>query len=161
MRETEAKAEVKTHEGLEEKLIEMGFEYIGETNELNSIYDICGFLAKHDRILRLRKDETGCTLTYKGKQENCDYKRRREVEFRLPLFLYKMLYILPKDIEYEKKRLTYKRDECTACLDDVKNLGKFVEVEGSEDKIRQVLQQLGITQTTKESYPDLIRNLLH
>lgn len=160
MHETEAKAKVKTHDGLEEKLKAMGFEYIMETNEYNSMYDICGFLKNHDRALRLRKDETGCCITYKGKQGNSSYKHRREIEFRLPIFLYSIMYaILPKSLEYEKKRLTYKRNKCSVCLDDVKGLGKFVEVEGKEQEIGAILQQLGITETTKESYPQMIERL--
>ena len=104
MHETEAKAKVKTHERLEEKLKEMGFEYIGETNEHNSMYDICGFLKRHDRALRMRKDETGCCITYKGKQEDSSYKHRREIEFGIPLFLYSALYaIIPNSLKYEKR----------------------------------------------------------
>ncbi|MEK6864817.1 MAG: class IV adenylate cyclase [Nanoarchaeota archaeon] len=162
MHETEAKAKVKTHERLEEKLKEMGFEYIGETNEHNSMYDICGFLKRHDRALRMRKDETGCCITYKGKQEDSSYKHRREIEFGIPLFLYSALYaIIPNSLKYEKKRLTYQRDKCKVCLDDVKKLGKFVEIEGQEEEIKLIIEQLGIKETTKESYPQMIARLGH
>lgn len=162
MHETEAKARVKTHDGLEEKLMKTGFEYKGETNELNSMYDIFGLLRKHDMALRMRKDETGCCITYKGKQGHSDYKHRREIEFRLPMFIYSALYaILPKSLEYEKKRLTYQKNKCKVCLDDVKNLGKFVEIEGKEQEIGAILQQLGITETTKESYPQMIARMQH
>src|SRR5262249_19225344 len=60
---------------------------------------------------------------------------------------------------YSKVREEYRLDGCAICLDHIPTAGWFVEIEGSQRKIRQIAHLLGLRGTDREhrSYRKLIK----
>ncbi|PHP45958.1 class IV adenylate cyclase [Methanosarcinales archaeon ex4572_44] len=118
-----------------------------------------------DEALRLRRVNNLVLLTYKGKKIDSISKSRLEIECAISSFeemdaILKSLGFLPVG-EVVKHRHIYLIEELTICVDEVRNLGSFVEVElassdesGVENGVRRaigLLEQLGL------SKDDLIR----
>ena len=124
-------------------------------------------LTKADSCIRLRaqtaRNETKYILTYKGAKEKSSYKRRREIEIEVSDadstrdILCALGY--DKKLTVEKKRSLWRFGECEVALDQVKELGDFVEIEGpNEDKINNVQKSLNLAHLSHipKSYASLI-----
>jgi adenylate cyclase class 2 len=125
-----------------------------------------------DEVLRLRKVNSHAELTYKGPRIGSVSKTREELTLVVDSFdtcreiLRKLSFI--EFIELSKTRKIYRVDEFKINLDDVRGLGKYVEVEAEassisdvpnvEGKIRRMLEKLGFReeQFIKKSYIELI-----
>ncbi|MBK8270734.1 MAG: class IV adenylate cyclase [Planctomycetes bacterium] len=154
--ELESKLRVDSHEPVREKLRAAAAAYVGRVKETNRILDTDdGRLLNSGCGLRIRRveilDGNGpkATVTFKGPRVVGKFKQREEWETQLD-DADAMTAILAalgfKDrILFEKRRETWRLGECTIELDDVAQLGLFVEVEGpSESAIDAVLALIGL-----------------
>ena len=110
-----------------------------------------------DEALRLRIEDRGegerrVLLTYKGPRMRRDVKAREEIEIRVssaPSKVNKLLEKLgfKKKVVVRKRRREFDCEWFKAFIDDVDELGKFVELElvrGSSDELLSVVEMLGL-----------------
>ncbi len=160
-REVEAKIILRSCEELksiEERLAALG----GIPEEVVVEEDLyfqhpCRDFAKTDEALRLRRRSGRVELTYKGPKEGGIVKARREVsvvvdDFEAARELLESLGFSPV-VTVRKKRRYYRvsSENAVVTLDEVEDLGCFVEVEvldGSEERVLNVIRRLGL-----EDYP--------
>lgn len=164
MIEVEVKAWIKDLNDVKRRLKVLGAQKIG-TEHQEDIY----FNAPHrdfsitDEALRIRKipqdgDKT-IFITYKGAKMDKISKTRKEIEFRIEdakkaaLILENLGFSPVATIK--KERITYLLDEFIISLDNVYNVGEFMEIEketkegenfeDSLNKIFEIYKRLGIT----------------
>ncbi len=152
--EIEAKLKVQSLEPIETKLKELGGEFLGEWEQTDFYFDDADSdLLKSDRCLRLRLQVTGSQemifLTYKGAKEKSRFKKRKEIEIEVKDSdsVEKLLSELgyEKAIVIEKKRRIWRFGGCEVALDQLQELGSFVEIEGpDEEKVAEVQLSLGL-----------------
>lgn len=136
--EIEAKIKLKSPSRLRALLKSAEAECKGLILEKNWLFDYPDrALTKNDKLLRLRRDRR-IHLTYKGPREKSAYKKREETEFEFP-DLSKTRSLLEsigfiKWFYYEKYRETWKLGACEVVLDELPELGLYVEIEGPSDK---------------------------
>ena len=96
-------------------------------------------------------------VTFKGPREPGEFKVREEIESQIGdgeavLALLSKLGYVP-NVRYQKRRETWRMDDCTVELDQVPLLGRFVEIEGpSEAAVSAVRKQLGLEATPVEKH---------
>ena len=182
MIEVEIKVEVKHYSEVEAALQRMGFAKGNLVKESDYYFD--KDLRIDDKALRVRKYkdmETGqeeAFMTYKGPKLDEVSMTRQEVEIQIDNadtgkeFLEALGYELIAPVV--KNRQYYKKDEMTACLDRVENLGDYLELEivvakepQREDalkKVVDVVNALGYNEEAiiKTSYLSMLqKNMLH
>ncbi len=123
-----------------------------------------------DEALRIRRAEGATTVTYKGPRLSRETKMREEHElvvsdFREARAVLERLGFTPV-ATVEKTRERFERDDMCIVVDDVKGLGRFIEVEmlleerieQAEERIFQFLEGLGISRasTIRDSYLELL-----
>lgn len=163
MLEIEAKLRVESHEPVRQRLRELSASFMGRYREENRILDRPdGSLRAAGCGLRVRAMETleGCpapaTMTYKGPRQPGPLKRRQEIEVTIsdaPSCL-RMLHALDFEtvLAYSKQRERWALNDCRIELDDVPQLGLFVEIEGpSEPAIRAAQNSLRLSQAAEET----------
>jgi len=170
--EIEAKLKVESLAVVEEKLRQLGAEFLAEQLQRDSYFDDArGSFAAGDRALRLRRQMVGeekkCFLTYKGPKQRDDFKKREEIEFEVcdvdsaEGLLLAIGY--GKALVYEKRRGLWRVDDCEVALDELVLLGSFVEIEGpSNVSIAAVQKKLGLggLDHIVESYTELMAGKL-
>jgi len=152
--EIEAKLKVQSLEPIETKLKELGAEFIAEQKQTDFYFDDADSdLLKSDRCLRVRLQAVGSDetifLTYKGAKEKGRFKKRKEIEVEVKDSdsVEKLLSELgyEKAIVIEKKRRIWRFGECEVALDQLPQLGSFVEIEGpDEEKVAKVQVSLDL-----------------
>jgi predicted adenylyl cyclase CyaB len=156
MTELEAKFRVESHDDVRDRLRRAGGEFIGQYLEWNVILDDgVGSLRASGSGLRVRDLTTlkgeakPATLTYKGPREVSVYKRREEIETSVSdavaatALLERIGFVT--SVSYEKRRETWRLENCTIELDAAPLIGLFVEVEGvTEADIDGVRGALGL-----------------
>ncbi|MHC4120511.1 MAG: class IV adenylate cyclase [Planctomycetota bacterium] len=167
--EIEAKIKVDSLEQVEQKLVELGAEFVAEQLQKDShLDDASATLISADCCLRLRRQVVGGSerhiLTYKGAKERSALKRRREIEVEISDgdSMRKLLSALGYEemLVVEKKRRLWRLGRCEIALDELPLLGSFVEIEGPDEKeIADVQQRLGLADVphVAESYAHLIK----
>jgi len=165
--ELEAKIAVNDLNALEKSLKNLGAEIRGRWRETDRFFDFPDQrLKKSDSALRLRRrtDPDNATIhwtiTFKGPKLPGPFKHRREIE--LPIHdpdpaeqLFSALG-LSEFVSYSKHRTSFNYRHCIVELDELENIGKFIEVEGpNEASIRQVLNDLAL-----EHQPTITRSYL-
>ena len=162
--EIEAKIRVERREDFIEKLEQLGAAFQKAVTQQDTFFDEPDRrLLRDDCGLRLRIEsetaQSGGVLSFKGARQEGQYKRRREIEFTVGDIAAARQLLEALGFEatmvVEKNRRIYQLDECLVCLDRVKNLGDFIEIEGpTEQSIAQVQTQLGLAREThiKDSY---------
>lgn len=159
MNEIEAKIELSYEEyvSLDKKLLKVAVKK-SVINEINYIYDLFP-----NSTFRLR-EENGVSykFTYKGKVKSSKFKKRPEINIKLYGFLGRLLKKLPYDLIYYKLRKDYVLDGEKISLDHVRDLGYFIEIEGSESGIETILKRLNLEnhKIIKKGYPALLREKL-
>ncbi len=127
----------------------------------------CRDFRKTDEALRVRYDGNSLKMTYKGPKVDSDTKAREEIEVQLYEDVGKILEKLGFRTagKVEKAREIYHFEDVTVYLDDVHNLGKFLEIEMHSDnvmvakeRIFEVLNLIGLNKdrTTRKSYLELL-----
>jgi adenylate cyclase class 2 len=128
---------------------------------------------KTDELLRLREEGDGRSkewiLTYKGPKRRSSAKARTETQSEVGPWTSKILQLIGffPAMRIQKKREEWKLGRAFVCIDDVKGLGKFVEIEVISDSIKDgekallsLLKRLGIRydDTTTASYAEMIHD---
>jgi len=143
--ELEAKMQVMDHAPVRERLRRRGATRVGAVLELNTFFDTCErILVVGDKGLRIRHTrdlENGSErqiVTYKGPQQSGDLKHREEIECiaddgaQAALLLERLGYA--PTLSFEKRRETWRLDDCLVELDELPRLGFFVEIEGPDEE---------------------------
>jgi adenylate cyclase class 2 len=121
----------------------------------------CGLRLRTSRAL---EDEVpvAATLTYKGPRARGAAKLREEIETAVadPSAVATILSRLGfvEVIIYEKRRETWRLDECEICLDELPRLGWFIEIEGpSPTAVEAVGKRLELADRAplRETYVEL------
>lgn len=144
------------------RLPQIGARREGDEFEVNTLYLGAG-LDVGGRILRLRRIGDRALLTYKERlSSRSEVKRQREDETSvgdpdaMELILESLGFAAA--LIYEKRRETWRRGSAEIVLDELP-FGLFMEIEGSEDEIREVESELAIKSLESEpgTYPQLTR----
>ena len=164
MIEVEIKTVVRNREEIIEKLLQLGFQKEMQMKESDFYFDNeSGDIRFSDKALRIRCCENLTTkktesfMTYKGpKLDNVSMTRNEyEIEISNIETGMEILENLGYTSVYPvvKMRQYFKKGESRACLDQVENLGDFLELEivveddrdrdKALDKIMLILQELG------------------
>ncbi len=113
----------------------------------------CKDFTKTDEALRIREvnynknKTTKCIITYKGPRQIINgLKKRIEIEFTTnscneAIELFKALGFT-EFITISKKRHYCRTNECIITLDNVENLGIFIEIEGPFNEVKKLLNQI-------------------
>jgi adenylate cyclase class 2 len=157
--ELEAKMKVDDLDGVRTRLKESGAKRTGSAFEVNAFFDTPDrSLLSADKGLRLRRtrdDQTGkekFVITVKGPQQKGDLKSREEDEVRVEdgedaNAVLGALGFQPT-LSFEKKRESWELDGCKIELDELPILGRFVEIEGPDERtVMRVREKLGLTQS--------------
>ena len=120
-----------------------------------------------DEALRIRTEEGSRTLYYKGPKLDKDTKTREEISTQvsdpasMDLILERLGF--KKVGVVQKHRRTYILNDIEVCLDHVKDLGNFIELEiqgkdlaEGKAKILQMMEELGLKKNERRSYLELI-----
>ena len=161
MREIEVKAKAKDFGALIDKLQSLGCKISDPINQKDYIYGKPGISllewAPGRILLRIRDQDGKYIFTYKHSLNTELDKVEREVEVSDPKQMEDIINFLDfqKIIEVHKIRRKVKYQDYEICLDKVKGLGDFVEVEkmsvdGDGEKIQQelwnFLKSLGVAE---------------
>ncbi len=177
--ETEAKIPVETFDVVRDALRRLGAVYLGTVLQSDTYFDTPqGQLQHSDRGMRIRRLElleAGSAdwdlrpqLTYKGPREgDTTYKTRREIQthFDAPYAMIEVLQVcgMVQSMAIQKRRASYRVDACMVELDELPFIGRFVEIEGPDEKtITQLAEMIGLgrRQTLHDSYLHLADSFL-
>jgi adenylate cyclase class 2 len=170
--EIEAKLKVESHGPIEQKLDELGAEFVAEQLQSDSYFDDAHrTLTKTDRCLRLRCQRDGGSekilLAYKGAKEANDFKKRRQIEIEVSSAeaACRLLSALGYEgaLVVEKNRRLWRLGGCEVALDELPLLGAFVEIEGPDsESIAEVQDRLGLAHLEHiiDSYACLVEQKL-
>ncbi len=169
MIEVEVKARAKP--GTLEKILALGAIFLKEENHIDVYFNssIRDFRST-DEALRIRVKEEGARLTYKGPKLDTETKSRKEMTVKIdsPERMAEILTSLGfvSSAKVIKRRTKYALGDITFALDDVQGLGLFLEIEAEargdadlEDQRRKVislLSQLGLGESIRKSYLELL-----
>jgi adenylate cyclase class 2 len=143
-REIELKFRLPQPAALRARLRKLGALAAARVEETNRIYDDAqGRLLSADCGLRIRScrapgadPQPAATLTFKGPRERGPTKAREEIECPIadPDAAADILARLGfgEVIVYQKRRETWRLATCEVCLDELPELGWFVEIEGPD-----------------------------
>lgn len=166
--EIEAKAKVEDFEKIEKMIKSLGGRYEKEEIQVDTYFNhpLKDF-AKTDEALRIRRVGSSCFISYKGPKIDDLTKTREEIEVKVEDFgkikeiLEKLDFL--KVLTIEKRRRYFGLGDVTVMLDEVKDLGRFVEVEKhakdyNPREFVDFLKTLGINEEDIErrSYLELI-----
>ncbi|MFC1737549.1 class IV adenylate cyclase [Planctomycetota bacterium] len=166
--EIEAKLKVDSLKQIEEILAGLGAEFLQQQQQIDYYLDDENrTLTKADKCLRLRREivRDGETrfLTYKGPKQKDNFKKRQEIEIEITdaNSAEKLLSAIgfKKALVVEKKRWTWRIGQCKVALDELPQLGTFVEIEGPDaEQIASVQKDLQLSDLPHipESYVALI-----
>src|SRR5262245_42676021 len=161
--EREQKYRVAQVETLRRRLLRLGAQAHACGFERNELFDCGDRLREQGLKLRLRRHGGKVTmLTLKGPRLGGRHKTRMEVETPVEYEAAKrILELLAFRVTeaYSKIREEYRLDGCPVCLDQISNVGWFIEVEGPPGKIRDIARKLGLRAVDREprSYRKLIK----
>lgn len=153
--EIEAKLKVDSLAKVSRKLTELDAEFVRSRLHTDTYFDDGkSSIRKSDSALRIRKQLIGrkeqVVITFKGPRQKGRYKRRQEIQFKvsdacLAEQLLAALGYKPA-LVFQKKRRVWLLGGCEVALDELPLLGKFVEIEGpNEKKIAAAQKKLGLT----------------
>ena len=172
--EIEAKTSVEAFEPVRAALRGAGARAAGAHFEVNTFFDRQdrSLLAAGEGLrLRMQRDEdTGrerYIITWKGPQQPGALKSREELELEVlsrddAVRLLERLGF-SRTLSFEKRRESWELGGCKVELDEVPCLGRFVEVEGPDEKtVMSVRERLGLSgrPTIKSSYVALLTDHL-
>ena len=164
---------------IEKRLGEAGAEFLGVEAHTDTYYNAPHRdFSKSDEALRVRcldrKDGSVDILTYKGPKIDFESKTRKEIEIKIDNakkadeILKELGFIASGGVI--KTRKNYKLKDIYVSLDDVKWLGKFMELEitvegkdfdSEKKKIFEVLPSLGFKKgdVIRESYLEMLKEI--
>ena len=154
--EVEIKARVDDIGVIRERLLLRHATPSGRVHERDVYYNAPDRdFGKTDEALRLRYTEAGCVLTYKGpKVKDFRLKAREELNTGvesgpvIETILVRLGYTRVTGVEKWREYFAYKG--ASVCLDEVKGLGDFIEIEaplGQKDPemfVRDIAHEIGV-----------------
>ena len=151
-----------------EKIIErLGAKKVSEKKQEDIYLDSKELkLFKERKALRLRKENNTYYLTFKGKIHRRIPKVRKEEELKLNEKQAKKLLRILAELGYKesirviKNRTEYIINDIKIAIDEVENLGKFLEIEfRDEKKVRELLSNLNIKmeEASTLTYPEMLK----
>ncbi|MCE8423056.1 MAG: class IV adenylate cyclase [Candidatus Methanoperedens sp.] len=173
MIEVEVKACVKDPRMIERSIVAMGAAPIGIENQADTYYNGSGRdFVKTDEALRIRAKDNKYFLTYKGPKLDKISKTRQEFEVEIndPSNMGNILSSLgfsPVGTVI-KKRKNYRIGDFFISLDEVRNLGTFIEIEiavkdsrNYDEKVESIfkfIEKLDMNResTIRESYLEML-----
>lgn len=165
MLEVEIKAKIKNLDEFKNRLNEMNVNFLKEEVHEDIYFNHpCKDFAKTDEALRIRKIGDETFLTYKGKRFDTETKTREEIEIKCDKEISEILMLLDfKAVaKIKKRRSKYQFKNLHICVDEVDELGNFVEIEceclSEKSKIFEILKHFGIekSETITKSYLELL-----
>lgn len=161
MIETEGKFPISCSEAerIERSLLSVGFSLEGEREEVDRYFSHpCRDFLTSDEALRLRIDGKGATLTYKGPREPGRFKSRLELSAAVSPEIEALLEHLgfAEALRVRKRRRYLRREGVVVSIDEVEELGCFVEVEGEEAEIQKISALLGLGEALRETYVEML-----
>ncbi len=162
--EVEIKYRIENPENFENRIAVIGGTFVKEVIEEDLYFNHpCRDFSKTDEALRIRNDGT---LTYKGPRVDSQTKSREEINVKIE-DLKKMREILEKlgfifVAKVVKKRKYFHIEKVTVTIDNVKDLGKFVEVEcigdyePCKEEVFKVKNALGLKNSVKKTYLEML-----
>jgi predicted adenylyl cyclase CyaB len=172
--ELEAKIKVPDLDPLRQKLRELGAQRIGAFHETNTFFDSPNAaLQNSGKGLRIRINRNvgnateEAIITYKGPRQAGTFKSRQELETTISNAeqteaIFTALGF-ERQLSFEKRRESWKLDDCKIELDEVPHLGTFLEIEGPDEQTITVVQhQLGLDHAPhiSDSYASLLAQWL-
>jgi len=168
--EIEAKMKIADLAAVRDRLRAAGGQFVGRVAELNTFLDTPdGSLKNRGQGLRIRinrNTDTGAAtvvVTFKGPLHQGPMKTREEreatVENHDDMVRVFQALGLAVHLSFEKHRETWKLDACKVELDELPELGRFVEVEGpDEETVMRVRETLGLAAEAmiKDGYASMI-----
>ena len=153
--EIEAKFRLVDPEAMRKKLAEAGAESLGTTTQCDTYYDTPdGTLLRSDQGFRIRIEQAAnekrqVLLTHKGPRRNGDIKIRSETEqiFASAESADAALESMGLEpcLSLQKRRESYRLGKATIALDELPQLGFFLEIEAdSEAAVQQARKALGL-----------------
>jgi len=154
--EIEAKMSVESFDAVRGKLRDLGARHAGDHFEVNTFFDTedRSLLAADEGLrLRLGRDNASgrerYVITWKGPRQLGPLKSREELEVEVQggdaavQLLERLGYL--RTLSFEKRRDSWELEGCKIELDEVPHLGRFVEVEGPDEKtVLHVRERLGL-----------------
>lgn len=132
--EIELKARVEDRDEMAHRIISLGGKFVREVCQQDTYFKHpCYDFGKRDEALRLRREGTACTLTFKGRRFGSGAKMREEVEVgvddcgAVARLLERAGF--EESFVVRKSRLVYSLGGAEVCLDSVEGLGDYVEIE--------------------------------
>lgn len=181
MIEVEVKLPIADLDTIKRKLLKMGFRETAFIEECDTYFDNRhGDIRANGEALRVRetKDyltgESRAQINFKGKKLDTCTMTREELETgvengEICRNILQVIGYAPAEPEVIKDRTMMQKESITACLDNVRGLGGFLELEilaDSEEKkdaalrgIENILNSLGyqISDTVRMSYLSMLR----
>lgn len=181
--EIELKTRVDSHEPVRAALIAAGAMRIGAVLETNHFFDTpeqtmrqrgAGLRVREAIPIEPARGPGGAssppiqapslaTMTFKGAQQAGLFKARGEIEFvvdRAEAAINLLAAVgFVETLRFQKRRESWTLGDCEVELDELPQLGRFVEIEGpSDDAIRAIALQLGLdpAHSIRESYAALL-----
>jgi adenylate cyclase class 2 len=173
MIEIEIKARVESPKDMERSIIALGAAPVGIENQADTYYNSqYRDFGKTDESLRIRVEDGQSFLTYKGPKMDSVSKTRKEFQIEvndadnMKNILTSLGFFQVATVT--KKRKNYKLGDFLIALDDVQNLGNFIEIEISaedsrkyEEKVESIfkfIEKLGLNRnsTIRKSYLELM-----
>jgi len=170
--EIEAKLKVDSISEVAGRLKDVGAEFVHQVLQTDCFFDdAAGSLKESDSCLRLRRELIGSAeqaiLTFKGPRSKTSLKTRKEIEISLQdgNIAARLLEALKfeKKLVIQKRRQVWRLMDCEVVLDELPMLGRFVEIEGPDERqIAQVQDEIGLAGACHipQSYAALIEEEL-
>lgn len=162
--EVEVKIPVADAAGLVQRLAQAGARPAGEGGQRDTYFHHpARDLAAADEAFRLRREEDGFELTYKGPRQQAAAKVREEHNVAVvsdPTDLLEALGFTPA-AEVYKRRRAWHLDGAVIALDEVTGLGIYVEIEvadGTPAQVHDIARRLGLDPEAAEprSYLEML-----
>jgi len=156
------------------KLQELGAKYVDKKHQIDTylspphkslIGQTLYLRVRHDKLSGKARFEYDIGLKESGASLAEEYEVEIDNPETMLTILNKLNFVV--DAVIDKKRLTYKLESFIIVLDDVKELGRFMEIElldtdyeEAEQKINQLYEKLGVSKqdilTCRQNYFDMM-----
>lgn len=165
VKEIEVKARVRNKKQLLDRLVKLGCKLSKPIAQMDIAYLEPGFkfedIGPGVKALRIRKQNGKTLLTLKERQEIEMSSIEHETEVSDPFATEKLVKLLGymEYVRINKKRIKTEYKELEICIDEVEDLGNFIEVEKMSDgdsvktqeELFKFLERLGIKRSDRET----------
>ncbi len=161
MLEIEIKAKLPSRQ-IENRLSALGVRMLREERQIDTYFKHpCYDFKARDEAFRVREVNGRLYLTYKGPRVDRDAKIREEIEIEIDGKIFSLLERLGFSPlkKVMKKRKIYQWQKLKIFIDEVENLGEFLEIEApTKEELFQLVDWLNIPRSSliQKSYLELL-----